>query len=121
MQPTGQHSFKIKTPAGLSSRVQWLPDYYFQGADRAWNNEQTSWTTGAAWDTVYNEMSYYIVPETYMLQQTIRSSFKLSAREVKLHPDFWSWGLPERRAWFTKEVMVNYLPHEVLPGDLIAG
>jgi len=121
MQPTGQHSFKIKTPAGLSSRVQWLRDYYFQGADRAWNNEQTAWTTGTAWDTVYNEMTYYIVPETYMLQQTIRSSFKLSAREVKLHPDFWSWSLPERRAWFTKEVMVSYLPHEVRPGDLIAG
>jgi pyruvate-formate lyase len=121
MQPTGQHSFKIKTPAELSSRVQWLRDYYFQGADRAWNNEQTAWTTGTAWDTVYNEMTYYIVPETYMLQQTIRSSFKLSAREVKLHPDFWSWSLPERRAWFTKEVMVTYLPQEILPGDLIAG
>ena len=66
-------------------------------------------------------MTYYIVPETYMLQQTIRSSFKLSAREVKLHPDFWTWSLPERRAWFTKEVMVNHLPQEILPGDLIAG
>jgi pyruvate-formate lyase len=121
MQPTGQRSFKIKTPAGLTSRVQWLRDYYFQGADRAWNNEQTPWTTGTPWDTVYNEMSYYIVPETYMLQQTIRSSFKLSARDVKLHPDFWSWSLPERRAWFTKEVMVSYLPQEMLPGDLVAG
>jgi formate C-acetyltransferase len=121
MQPTGQRSFKIKTPAGLSSRVQWLRNYYFQGADRSWNNEQTAWTTGAPWDTVYNEMSYYIVPETYMLQQTIRSSFKLSAREVKLHPDFWGWSLPERRSWFTKEVMVNYLPQEILPGDLVAG
>ncbi|MCX8125252.1 MAG: hypothetical protein N3F66_13975, partial [Spirochaetes bacterium] len=28
---------------------------------------------------------------------------------------------PERRAWFNKEVMVNYLPHEILLGDLIAG
>jgi formate C-acetyltransferase len=43
------------------------------------------------------------------------------ARKVDLHPDFWSWGLPERRAWFVKQVMVHYVPTELLPGDLIAG
>jgi pyruvate-formate lyase len=121
MQTAKQHVVKIKTPRGLSARIQWLRDYYFQGAERSWNNEQTAWTTGTPWDTVYNEMTYYIVPETYMLQQTIRSSYKLSAREVRLHPDFWTWSLPERRAWFLKEVMVNRLPQELLPGDLIAG
>jgi formate C-acetyltransferase len=121
MQAAEQYTFKIKTPRGLSSRIQWLRDYYFKGTERAWNNEQTAWTTGTPWDTVYNEMTYYIVPETYMLQQTIRSSYKLSGREVKLHPDFWIWNLAERRAWFTKEVMVNHLPQELLPGDLIAG
>ncbi len=121
MQTAALHSYKIKSPRALSDRVQWLRDYYFKGAERAWNNEQTAWTTGTPWDTVYNEMTYYIVPETYTLQQTIRSSFKLAAREVPLHPDFWTWSLAERRAWFTKEVMVNHLPQEVLPGDLIAG
>ena len=40
---------------------------------------------------------------------------------MELHPEFWSWSLPERRAWFVREVMVKYLPREVLPGDLIAG
>ena len=44
-----------------------------------------------------------------------------SALPVKLPPDFWSWSLVERRAWFNKEVMVNYVPQEILPGDLIAG
>jgi formate C-acetyltransferase len=34
---------------------------------------------------------------------------------------FWGWSLPERQTWFVKEVMVYYLPHEVLPFDLIAG
>jgi formate C-acetyltransferase len=43
------------------------------------------------------------------------------ARPVALHPDFWKWTLPERRAWFNREVMVHYLPKEVLPGDLLAG
>ncbi|KPA09757.1 hypothetical protein MHK_010041, partial [Candidatus Magnetomorum sp. HK-1] len=27
----------------------------------------------------------------------------------------------ERRAWFNKTVMVNHLPQEILPNDLIAG
>jgi pyruvate-formate lyase len=40
---------------------------------------------------------------------------------VTLHPDFWSWSLPERKAWFVQEVMARYLPQEILPGDLIAG
>jgi hypothetical protein len=34
----------IKEPKGLSDRVSWLRDYYFQGTKRAWNNEYTSWT-----------------------------------------------------------------------------
>ncbi len=121
MEPARHTTPSIKTPHHLSDRVTWLRDYYFKGAERPWTNEMTAWTTGTPWDTVYNEMTYYIVPETYMLQQTLRSSFKLSAREVRLHPDFWTWSLAERRAWFTREVMVNRLPAEVLPGDLIAG
>jgi formate C-acetyltransferase len=99
---------------------QWLRDYY-PGCLRAWNNEYTAWTTGTPWDFQYNELSFYIVPETYAFLQTFRSSFSQMARPVKLHPEFWTWSLPERRAWFNREVMVGYLPKEILPGDLIAG
>lgn len=113
--------FSIKTPTNLSPRIQWLRDYYFQGVARAWNNEYTSWTTGTPWDFQYNELTFYIVPETYSFLQTFRSAFKQVARPVKLHPDFWSWSLPERRAWFNHQVMVHYLPKEILPGDLLAG
>jgi pyruvate-formate lyase len=113
--------FAIKEPKLLSERVRWLRDYYFQGVNRKWNNEYSSWTTGTPWDFQYNELSFYIVPETYFYIPTFRSSFKQTAKPVKLHPDFWSWSLPERRAWFLKEVMVKYLPKEVLPGDLLAG
>jgi len=81
---------------------------------RAWNNEYTSWTTGTPWDFQYNELTFYIVPETYAFLQTFRSSFKQVAHPVTLHPDFWKWSLPERRAWFNKEVMVRYLPKEIL-------
>jgi pyruvate-formate lyase len=113
--------YAIKAPTNLSPRIQWLRDYYFQGVGRAWNNEYTSWTTGTPWDFQYNELSFYIVPETYAFLQTFRSSFKQVARPVDLHPDFWKWSLPERRAWFNREVMLRYLPVEILPGDLLAG
>jgi formate C-acetyltransferase len=116
-----QSRFAIKTPTNLSSRIQWLRDYYFQGVKRAWNNEYTSWTTGTPWDFQYNELSFYIVPETYSFLQTFRSSFKQMARPISLHPDFWKWSLPERRAWFNREVLVRHLPKEILPGDLLAG
>jgi formate C-acetyltransferase len=113
--------YTIKRPTNISPRIQWLRDYYFQGVNRAWNNEYTSWTTGTSWDFQYNELNFYIVPETYAFLQTFRSSFKQVARPVCLFPDFWKWSLPERRAWFNKEVMVRYLPREILPGDLLAG
>jgi len=113
--------FKIKEPKNLSPRIQWLRDYYFQGVKRAWNNEFTPWTTGTPWDLQYQEMTYYIVPEVYMLIDTLNGSYQQAAKNVKLHKDFWTWSLAERRAWFVKEVMVNYVPQEILPGDLLAG
>ncbi len=66
-------------------------------------------------------MSFYIVPETYTLLQTLRGSYRQAARKIDLHPDFWSWSIVERRAWFVREVMVSHMPQEILPGDLIAG
>jgi len=113
--------YQIKEPKGLSARIQFLRDYFFQGVQRAWNNEYTAWTTGTPWDTQYNELTYYIVPETYAFLPTFVASFRQGARAVDLAADFWSWSLPERRAWFLKEVMVKYVPQEILPGDLIAG
>jgi trans-4-hydroxy-L-proline dehydratase len=121
MAETLQVRHRIKEPRNLSPRIAWLRDYYFQGAKRAWNNEFTAWTTGTDWDVVFDEMTFYIVPETYPFLQTFGSSIKQAARPVKLHPEFWTWSLPERKAWFVKEVMVYHVPQEILPGDLIAG
>mmetsp|Transcript_22085 Transcript_22085/g.10477 ORF Transcript_22085/g.10477 Transcript_22085/m.10477 type:complete len:364 (-) Transcript_22085:2670-3761(-) len=111
----------IKEPKQLSSRLAWLRGYYFKGLERSWNNEFTSWTTGVPWDIQYDELTYYIVPEAYPFFQTFRSSFLQIAQPVLLPMDFWKWSLPERRAWFNREVMVNYVPQEILPGDLITG
>ncbi|VAW29282.1 Pyruvate formate-lyase, partial [hydrothermal vent metagenome] len=112
---------KIKEPEKLSKRIQWLRDYYFSGTARKWNNEFTAWTTGTPWDIQYDELTYYIVPETYPFLETFRSSMKQVARKVKIHNNFFRWSLPERKAWFVKETMVKYVPKEILPGDLIAG
>ena len=112
---------KIKEPKKLSQRVKWLRDYYFSGAGRIWNNEFSAWTTGTPWDIQYDEITYYIVPETYPFLETFKSSIKQAARKVEIPDDFYSLSLPERKAWFLKETMVNHLPQELLPGDLIAG
>ena len=66
-------------------------------------------------------MTYYIVPEVYMLIDTLGGGYHQAARNVKLHDNFWVLSLPERKAWFLKEVMLNHVPQEILPGDLIAG
>ena len=118
---TSKARYQVKEPRGLSPRITWLRDYYFTGAKRAWNNEFTAWTTGTPWDVVFDEMTFYIVPETYAFMQTFRSSMYQAARTISLPDEFWSMSLPERKAFFVKEVMVNYVPQEILPGDLIAG
>lgn len=118
---TSKALYQVKEPKGLSPRITWLRDYYFTGVKRAWNNEFTAWTTGTPWDVIFDEMTFYIVPETYAFMQTFRSSMYQSARTVSLPDGFWSMSLPERKAWFVREVMVNYVPQEILPGDLIAG
>lgn len=111
----------LKEPHGLSPRIRRLRDYYFEGVRRPWNNEFTCWTTGAPWDVVYDETSYYIVPETYAFFAPFRASALQAARPVALPPDFWRWSLVERRAWLIRAVMVDHVPQELLPGDLIAG
>ena len=121
MKAAAASDHAIKEPKGLSERIAWLRDYYFKGTDRAWNNEFTAWTTGTPWDIIYNEMTFYIVPETYTLLTTLGASYLQAARLVSLPAEFWDWPLVRRRAWFVREVIVNYVPQEILPGDLIVG
>lgn len=112
---------RVKEPFHLSERIQWLRDYYFLGVKRAWNNEYIPFTTGTEWDEVYDELTFYIVPETYSFFQQFVTSAKQSAHAITPTEGFFSWSIAERRAWFIKEAMINHVPQEVLPGDLIAG
>lgn len=111
----------VKEPKNLTKRVNWLRDYFFTGTKRNWNNEFNCYSTGTPWDVQYDELTYYIVPEMYRMLQVFKSSIRQAAIDVLMDDTFWKLSLPERKASFLKEVMVNHLPHEILPGDLLAG
>jgi formate C-acetyltransferase len=114
-------SHAVKEPKNLSPRIKWLRDYYFKGINRSWNNRYIAFTTGTDWDELYEELSFYIVPETYAFFEPLRLGYRQSAYEVSLPKGFFDQSIAERRAWFIRECMVNQLPQEILPGDLIAG
>jgi len=123
-----QPNYSIAEPHDLLPRSKWLRDYYFKGAKREWANEYMSFTTGTEWDTIWEESNYYIAPEvhTYIGNEgkgVFESSLRSMAIPVTSLPDnFWDLSLPERRAIFFKEVMLNYIPQEIISeNDLIAG
>jgi len=112
---------QVKQTNNLSPRIAWLRDYYFKGVERAWQNDSLSFSTGTPWDVQYNELNYYIVPETYAFFQTFRSSYRQTAQTIPIPENFWNLSIVERRALFNKSVLTEHLPQEILPGDLIAG
>lgn len=111
----------IKEPGELSPRVKWLRDYYFEGTNRKWNNEYVVYTDGTPWDIQFDEISYFIVPETYAFLKTYVVSCRQSAQKVDVPDDFFNWSIPERKAWFTREVVTRHMPVEILPRDLLCG
>ena len=111
----------VKEPFNLSKRIEWLRSYYFQGDNRGWNNEYSVFTTGEPWDEVFDETSFLIVPEVYSFFPTFRKSFVMAARPITPPKGFFALSIAERRAWMMKEAIVNCVPQEILPGDLIAG
>ena len=119
--------YPIAEPHNLSSRSKWLRDYYFKGTERKWNNEYIPFTTGADWDIIWREADYYIVPETHMYignkgKGVFESSLRSMALPVKLPENFWKLSLSERITIFFEEVILNYVPQEIISeNDLIAG
>ncbi|MDR3186527.1 MAG: hypothetical protein LBU04_07000 [Christensenellaceae bacterium] len=112
---------KIKQPKNLSSRIKWLRDYYFEGTAREWNNEFRPFTSGTPWDSNYNEMTYYVVPETYPFFPTFNSGLIQGAYKVDTPKGFYDLSIAERRALFIQRTIVDYVPQEILPGDLLCG
>jgi len=112
---------KLKEPKNLSPRVQFLRDYYFEGVNRNWNNEYQCFSTGKPWDYLFDEMTYYIVPETISFYQTFTKSTLQSAKTIDMPEEFWLLPLKERRTVFFKEAVVNHLTVKVLDQDLLCG
>ena len=112
---------RIKTPQNLTPRIEWLRNYYFEGVNRPWNNEFKAFTTGEDYDEIFNEMTYYIVPETYTFFSTYQNGLPQIAHQIKVPKDFYSKSIAERRSYFAKEAMVNQMPLDILPGDLLCG
>lgn len=112
---------KIKTPKNLTPRIEWLRNYYFEGLNRPWNNQYRCFTTGEEYDEIYNELTYYIVPETYTFFTTYQYGLPQIAKKIDVPKDFYKWSIAERRAWFVKEAIVEHVPLDILPGDLLCG
>lgn len=112
---------KMKEPKNLSPRIKWLRNFYFEGVKRTWNNEYNCYSDGKPWDFLFDELTYYIVPETIPFYQTYASSSLQSAEQISMPDKFWQLSLKERRATFIKEAIVNHVPTEIIPNDLLCG
>ncbi len=119
--------YNIAEPHDLSPRSKWLRDFYFKGVKREWNNQYMPFTTGTDWDIIWSETEYYIAPEVHFYignkgKGVFEGSLRSMAIPVKLAENFWALSLPERRIHFFEEVMLNYIPQEIISeNDLIAG
>ena len=119
--------YNIAEPHDLSPRSKWLRDYYFKGVKREWNNQYMPFTTGTDWDLIWSETEYYIAPEVHFYignkgKGVFEGSLRSMAIPVELTENFWALSLPERRIHFFEEVMLNYIPQEIISeNDLIAG
>lgn len=116
-----KYAESIKKPGELSPRVRALREWYFEGAGRSWNNEYLCFTTGTPWDKQFNELTYFIVPETYTFFDTFTRSSAQAAKRVALPESFFNLSIPERVALFNKLAITEHAPVELLPGDLLCG
>jgi trans-4-hydroxy-L-proline dehydratase len=127
MSDSESKKYKIAEPHDLSPRSKWMRDYYFKGAKREWNNQYMPFTTGTDWDIIWNETDYYVAPEVHFYignkgKGVFESSLRSMAVPINLPVDFWKLSLPERRITFFEEVILNYVPQEIISeNDLIAG
>ncbi len=111
----------VKQPKNLSPRVKWLRDYFFEGTNRAWNNEYSCFTNGKPWDRCFDELTYHIVPETLQFFQPFTSGFAAASKLVPVSDGFFDKAVVERKAEYEKNLILNYIPQEILPGDLLCG
>ncbi|MFH1636741.1 MAG: pyruvate formate lyase family protein [Chloroflexota bacterium] len=119
---------QITTPATLwspaetlSPRVRQLRDNFWDFYNREYTNEVRAFTSGAAWDHVYSPWNWTGAPEMMMFFEGAKAYLLADATQVKLPTGFWDQPLVVRRAIFFKRVLEEYLPVQILEGELIVG
>ena len=105
----------------LSPRVRQLRDQYWDFYQRDYTNEVRAYTTGAAWDQVYAPWNWTNVPEMMMFFEGAKSYLLSSAERVSLPRGFGAEPLVVRRAIFFRRVVEEYLPVQILDGELVVG
>ena len=105
----------------LSPRVRQLRDQYWSFYTREYTNEVRAYTTGTPWDHVYSPWNWTNVPEMALFLNGARAYLRAAATPVDLPPGFWKEPLVVRRALFFRRVVEEYLPVQILEGELIVG
>lgn len=118
---TGASTPLWSAAATLPPRVRRLREQFWSFYERDFTNEVRAFTTGTAWDIVYSIWSWTNVPEVALFQAGFRSYLRAAATQVELPPDFWREPLPVRQALFFRQVLRQYLPVQILPGELVVG
>ena len=105
----------------LSPRVRRLRDQFWDFYNRDYTNEVRAFSSGAPWDQVYAPWNWTNVPEMMMFFAGAKAYLLADATEVALPPGFWNEPLVVRRAIFFKRVLEEYLPVQILEGELVVG
>jgi len=88
---------------------------------RDYTNEVRAFTTGTSWDHVYSPWNWTNAPEMMMFFEGAKAYLLADATRVELPPGFWDQPLTVRRAIFFKRVLEEYLPVQILEGELVVG
>lgn len=107
---------------GLSDRVRKLREEYFSFYTRDYfRNEVMPFSTGDAWDVLWSPHQWTIVPEYFPFHKGTGDVLQAAATRVELPRGFRSEPLAVRRAIFFARVIEQYLPVQILEGELIVG
>ena len=107
--------------SNLSPRVQRLRDQYWDFYERDYTNEVRAYTTGTSWDQVYVPWNWTNVSEMMIFFAGAKAYLLAGASPISLPPGFWDLPLVVRRAVFFKRVVEEYLPVQILEGELVVG